>query len=70
MVNGNCHIGTSYNYIQSSYLNINRVMQPELQLDTANTSDTEAPFLIYICLFLTALLHPKFMINVMTLILT
>ena len=27
------------------------------------------PFWIYICLFLTALFHPKFMINVMTLIL-
>ena len=26
------------------------------------------PFLIYICLFLTALFHPKFMINAMTLI--
>ena len=28
-----------------------------------------SPFWIYICLFLTALFHPKFMINVMTLIL-
>ena len=27
------------------------------------------PFWIYICLFLTDLFHPKFMINVMTLIL-
>ena len=27
------------------------------------------PFWIYICLFLTALFHPKFMINVMTLLL-
>ena len=27
------------------------------------------PFWTYICLFLTALFHPKFMINVMTLIL-
>ena len=27
------------------------------------------PFWIYICLFLTASFHPKFMINVMTLIL-
>ena len=30
---------------------------------------SRSPFGIYICLFLTALFHPKFMINVMTLIL-
>ena len=54
---------------------VNQMYPPELQLNKANTSDTEAPFLdlhpfwIYICQFLTALLHPKFMINVMTLIL-
>ena len=47
----------------------NQIYPPELQLNKANTSDTEAPFWIYICLFLTALFHPKFMINVMTLIL-
>ena len=48
---------------------VNQIYQPELQLNKANTSDTEAPFRIYICLYLTALFHPKFMINVMTLIL-
>ena len=48
---------------------VNQIYPSELQLNKANTSDTEAPFLIYICLFLTALFHPKFMINVMTLIL-
>ena len=48
---------------------VNQIYPPGLQLNKANTSDTEAPFLIYICLFLTALFHPKFMINVMTLIL-
>ena len=48
---------------------VNQIYPPELQLNKANTSDTEAPFWIYICLFLTALFHPKFIINVMTLIL-
>ena len=43
---------------------VNQIYLPELQLNKANTSDTEAPFFIYICLFLTALFHPKFMINV------
>ena len=48
---------------------VNQIYPPALQLNKANISDTEAPFSIYICLFLTALFHPKFMINVMTLIL-
>ena len=48
---------------------INQIYSSELQLNKANTSDTESPVLIYIYLFLTALFHPKFMINVMTLIL-
>ena len=48
---------------------VNQIYPPELQLNKANTSDTEAPFLIYIFLFLTVLLPPKFMINAMTLIL-
>ena len=49
---------------------VNQIYPPELQFNKANTSDTEPPpFWIYICLFLTALFHPKFMINVMTLIL-
>ena len=48
---------------------VNQIYPSVLQLNKANTSDTKAPFWIYICLFLTALFHPKFMINVMTLIL-
>ena len=48
---------------------VNQIYPSELQLNKANTSDTEDPFWIYICLFLTALFHPKFMIYVMTLIL-
>ena len=48
---------------------VNQIYPPELQLNKANTSYTEAPCWIYISLFLTALFHPKFMINVMTLIL-
>ena len=47
---------------------VNQIYPPELQLNNANTSDAQAPFLIYICLFLTAFFYPKFMINVMTLI--
>ena len=47
---------------------VNQIYPPELQLNKANTSDTEAPFLD-LHLFLTPLFHPKFMINVMTLIL-
>ena len=48
---------------------VNQIYPPELQLNKDNTSYTEAPFWIYICLFLTALFHPKFMIKVVTLIL-
>ena len=48
---------------------VNQIYRTELQLNKANTSDTEAPFLDLHRLFLTALFHPKFMINVMTLIL-
>ena len=48
---------------------VNQIYPPELQLNKANTSDTEAPFLNLHLLFLTALFHPKYMINVMTLIL-
>ena len=46
---------------------VNQINPPELQLNKANTSDTEAPLLNH-CLFLSALFLPKFMINVMTLI--
>ena len=48
---------------------VNRIYPPELQLNKANTSDTEAPFLICIYLFQTDLFHLKFMISAMTLIL-
>ena len=41
--------------------------RPELQLNKANTSDTEAPFLDCIYLFQTDLFHLKFMISAMTL---
>ena len=46
---------------------VNQLYPPELQLNKANTSDTEAPFCIYISLFQTVLFPPKFMINLMTL---
>ena len=39
---------------------VNQIYPPELQLNKANTSDTEVPFLDF---------NPKSMINVMTLIL-
>ena len=48
---------------------VNQFYPSELQLNKANTSGTEAPFLDLNLSFLTALFHPKFMINVMTLIL-
>ena len=48
---------------------VNQIYPPELQLNKAYTSDTEAPFLIYIYLFLSVLFLLKFMINAMTLIL-
>ena len=48
---------------------VNQIYPTDLQHNKANTSDTEVPFFIYICLSLTALFYPKFMINVMTLIL-
>ena len=48
---------------------VNQIYPPELQPNKANTSDTEVPFLDLNFVFQTALFHPKFMINVMTLIL-
>ena len=48
---------------------VNQIYPPELQLNKANTSDTDAPFWIYIFLFLMVLFPPKYMINVLTLIL-
>ena len=48
---------------------VNRIYPPELQLNKANTSDTEAPFWICFYLFQTDLFHLKFMISSMTLVL-
>ena len=48
---------------------VNQIYPPELQLNKANTSDTEAPLLVYIHLFLTVLFPAKCMINTMILIL-
>ena len=36
---------------------VNKIYPPELQLNTANTSDTEAHFWIYTYLFLTCFLN-------------
>ena len=47
---------------------VNQIYPPELQFNKAKTSDTEAPFLD-LHLFLMGFFLPKFMINVMTLIL-
>ena len=48
---------------------VNHIYQPELQLNKANTSDTEAPFLdLHLSIF-NGFVPPKLMINVMTLIL-
>ena len=48
---------------------VNQIYPSELQLNKANTSDTEAPCLDLHLYFSNGLFHPKFMINVMTLIL-
>ena len=48
---------------------VNQIYPPELQLNKLILQIPRPPFWIYICLFLTALFHPKLMINVMTLIL-
>ena len=42
---------------------VNNIYPPELQLNKANTSDTEAPFWICIYLFQMDLFHLKFMIG-------
>ena len=42
---------------------VNRIYPPELQLNKANTSDTERNFWISIYLFQTDLFHLKFMIS-------
>ena len=48
---------------------VNRIYPPELQLNKANTSDTEAPFLDLHLSISKDLFHLKFMISAMTLIL-
>ena len=48
---------------------VSQIYPSELQLNKANTSDTEAAFLDLYCLFLRKMFLPKFMINVTTLIL-
>ena len=48
---------------------VNQIYLPELQLNKANTTDTEAPFLIYISLLQMDLFLLKCMLNAMTLIL-
>ena len=48
---------------------VNRIYPPELQLNKANTSDTEAPFLDLHLSILNGFVSSKFMISTMTLIL-
>ena len=48
---------------------VNQIYPSELSLIKLILQIPRPPFWIYICLFLTALFNPKFMINVMTLIL-
>ena len=55
-----------YNYFEGM---VNQIYPPELQLNIANASDTEAPLRIYIFLFLMAMFHPKFMTTARILIL-
>ena len=47
---------------------VGQIYPAELQLNTENTSDTEASFLPCICSFLIILFRPQFMINVTILI--
>ena len=49
---------------------VSRIYQPELQLNKANASDTEATFLNLHLSISNGFFHPKFMISAMTLILT
>ena len=58
--------------IDNTYLEgmMGQIYPPELQLNKANASDTEAPFLDLHLSISNGLVHPKFMISAMTLILT
>ena len=47
---------------------VNQMYPPELHLNKANTSDTLAPYRIYISLFLKALFHPKVLISILTIV--
>ena len=49
---------------------VDRKFPHEIQLNKANASDTETPFLDLHSLFQTDMFHPKFMISAVTLILT
>ena len=42
---------------------VDRIYPTELQLNSANSSDTEAPFWIWIYVYLMVQFPPKFMIN-------
>ena len=42
---------------------VDRIYPKELQLNRANSSDTETPFLDLICVYLMVQFLPKFMIN-------
>ena len=42
---------------------VDRIYPTELQLNRANSSDTEAPFWIWIYVYLMVQFPPKFMIN-------
>ena len=49
---------------------VNQIYPPEFQLNKANTSDTEAPFLdLHLSISNSFFFHPKLMITVITLIL-
>ena len=48
---------------------VNQIYPPELQLNTAKTSDTEAPFLDLHLSISNVFVSSKFMMNMMTLIL-
>ena len=44
---------------------VGQIYPPELQLNKANASDTEAPFSFYIYIFQMDLFHSKFMVSAM-----
>ena len=58
----------SFSLPRAKYGMVNQIYPPELQLNKANTSDTEAPFLDLHLSISNGFVSSKFMINVMTLI--